>query len=412
MSAFYPHESRSFKTLPIAAATLALIVGCSPVSQSELATQSVTLKPVTISALPIPQHSLELSLEVPLDPASVAMRLELENLMVTGISRHQAVRLALLNSPRLKRAFESIDISYETFHGLHFFESPRLETLFKTCSECQPESSDTASLEDSLWNPELCVTADCKRYRESSLKVVQVLLDIVATTRRAYDDTLCARARLNNGRDILTTLKNIRSNSQRPHDYQKNARKSRNVIESMEQDWQLDRERLEARSDWTARYLARVLGVNISQEQIVLSERLALPSYTITDASTLLDQALVARPDLLVVRDGVEDLTDEPYSLSLREQRLRENITMGVKHLYAFENQLKVYREGLLPDRERAVAKAAQAYAHMRIDMVTLLAKWQLLYEGRNKSIDALGVALDALTDIQRGLGEAIEEEA
>jgi outer membrane protein TolC len=123
------------------------------------------------------------------------VRQEVDTLLVDGLTREEAVRIALMNNRTLQSRFEEIGVSKSDMVQAGLFQNPSLSAIFRFPthgSGTQSEIEGGLALSD-LWQIPLRKKVAAKKLEKTMLQVEAAVLDTIRDAKQAYDSVLFAR---------------------------------------------------------------------------------------------------------------------------------------------------------------------------------------------------------------------------
>jgi len=439
----------------IAAALVWLAAGCASISpEGEFRRLKTAAEPRAGGELSWPRSEED----------EAAVRQAVEGLLADGLTREEAVRLALLNNRAFQAELEEIGLSKAELVGTGLYQNPRLRALFRFPSEAEDrtniELEASLSLAE-LWRLPLRREVASARLEVTLARLGQAALETAAEARKAfagvyYLDQAQAEARARS--DKVTQIsreverRGLFGYSAEPDVY---------AARVMAAEAEIALARLQAELKTARAHLVRVLGLGPDQALPRLLDpppegQPRLPGLEAAAARALRDRpdAAAARLRLVEAQKGVKlalagvvkevDLElayereaggGELYGpgiglelpifdqnqaavaaarfrvrqahkqLQALEGRIREELSRDLARVELNWNRLKALDEVIIPARRKIVAFAETFVQAMQLNRLHLLKAEENLIQARLERLEALRELSWALADLERDLG-------
>jgi cobalt-zinc-cadmium efflux system outer membrane protein len=388
------------------------------------------------------------------DPA--AQQAIIGDLLADGLTRDEAVELALRNNSRLQAAFADLGIAAADLEQAGLYTNPTLDFVVRFPggeSGSDLEAEMFFALSD-LWLLPLRRELGQARLQQVAAQVVSDVLNTAADARQAHDRCLVLESLVAQMAETATTVEKWRDqvHARYEHGYSSELELSMADAEVAESDVRLAE--IRAERELALARLRRLLGLTVEHE-VNLYGSVAEAPLALPDLEEVTRRALQERPDLQAARAGVlaadralllerrsrwehvslgpayahepdgEDLwgvvleVDLPVFDSNRVQQrragaeleraerqveraesmVREQVAMAWEKLALAHRRESAMRERLVPARQRAFEYAEKYWREMQLNMLYLL-------EAQRDLSDARRQHLEALYEVQRAWAE------
>ena len=376
-------------------------------------------------------------------------------LLADGLTREEAVRIALMNNARLQAAFDELGIARADLLEAGLYANPDLEAILRF-----PEAERGSELEvelsfnlSDLWRVPVRRKVARATLEQTTMQVINEVLNTAADARRAHAECVLLTVLRDKSSQVLETARAWRDHVYERYDYGYSSQLDLSMVDAVAADYEMNVEVTKAQVSIAETRLSRVLG--LSAEGLLgagivgkLPEAPAAMPYL----ARLIQRAQQSRPDLLAAQLGVsaaeqnlrlqrrskwqrvslgptyvrEPTGDELWGFALgvelplfdtnraARQRARyqlqqahsdlqalqaavhEEVTVGWEQLNLALLRERILREQVLPAREKAYNHAKEYYNEMQLNMLYMLEAQRELFEAQMAHIQALG-------DIQAG---------
>lgn len=166
----------------------------------------------------------------------------IEQLLHTGLTRHQAVIIALQRDPRLQAAFEDLGVAKADLVQAGLFTNPSLQTVFdwpKNSSGTIFSANVSVELAD-LWKVPVKRSIAQELLHIKTNEVTQLILSIIAETKTAYDTVVYAEENLHITEKITQRIKELRNLLYSPDPGREISDYDKNYTDVAVARWELD----------------------------------------------------------------------------------------------------------------------------------------------------------------------------
>ena len=381
-----------------------------------------------------------------------------EALLAGGLTREEAVEVALLTNRRLQATFEELGISVAQLTQAGLYSNPDLRVLLRL-----PEGGGGTSIElelgfnlADLWRVPIRRSAAGARRDQATMVVAGEILNTVADARRAHDDCLLLEALLGQTRDILDTVRAWRDHMHVRFEHGYHTDIDLAGAEVAVAEWELEVAAAHSRLTVAHARLRRLLALG-GEHHLAVAGALPPAPDAPPDVEPLVALAVQNRPDLLAARHGVSAAADElhlerrsrwqkvtlgpsverdhdglkSWGMALRmdlpladtnraahaeaaarlqqargeawdvEGQVREQVAVAREQLSLALERERILRETIIPAHKRALEFAEKYAADMQVRRLDVLELRKRLLVAERDRTGALGAALEAQVELE-----------
>jgi len=266
------------------------------------------------------------------------LELSMPSSLGKSLSRKEAVAIALQNNPDLQAALEDIGIAKADLMNAGLYTNPRIDSVFKlpgpNASQTNLEVSGVLKLSD-LWLVPLSQRVSQDVLEIVSLRVLELILDIIRDVKIAYNRCVAAELLL----DYATKMTGILKSIQDMHAYYMSYGYGNSFIYLDSQVntaiMQAEIPQLEFERKSAFMHLQKLLGKVPTGEIIHLLDSLCF-SYDIPELKQLQDYAVEYRPEMAIARMKIKQFKDQA---ALERGRIFDDVDVGVTYEKDFEGE-------------------------------------------------------------------------
>lgn len=407
-----------------------------------------------------------------LRPAEKSIDLELSKLLFDeGISRNQAIGIALMHNPQLQANFETLGIAKADLEQAGLYTNPDIHGFFwppLQNSSMELETGAFFKISD-LWQVPLRKDIQKDVLERVTFKILESVLEIMKETRMAYDKVLFAQKQLEIHEDIAKQSIDLRDTIYYRQDFGLSSDLDKYFADVTVSNARLDIIRTQNELSQAYMYLKKMLGIAPTPEPIKLTEcfdnQVENFNELLPSLEKMQDIALTSRPEILNAHMKIKQFKDTVrlekasvfrtvnagvsfkrdfdgsqgigpnFELSLPvfdhnhaqiaraefllEQAKKELIAIQFeiqkevqKHYLDFINlqkEIAVYNTDLLPANEKALSYVNKYEKIMQVTMVTLLQTKTTLYQNKVRFVEVYFNALNAFSQLERAIGKRID---
>ena len=393
-----------------------------------------------------------------------AIRKEVEQLLPDGLSRHEAVRIALLNNRLLQSAFEEIGISNADLVQAGLLSNPSLGAVFRFLITSGSGTNIDADLFfpfSDLWQIPFRKKAAAAQMEATIMRVGQMVPETLAEAKRAYDRAYYLREARRETEEILGRFKEIRDEVIMRRDFGFMNDLDIYRARAMVVEAEVELARFEAEEAIAKSHLNRVLALGPEQIDYEIRGEEIEESLQIPLLEDAIVYAMEHRLDVQMAQFKVRQAERE---LNLEKARILKHVSLGIsyerdsddsevlgpgfdiqlpifdqnqakiakaqygirkarKKLQALEGQVREevtsdleriqvnqahlnrLREKIIPLREKAVQYTETWVTAMQLNKLYLMETQKELLQSRREHIHALMERKHALADLELHMG-------
>ncbi|MBW2307866.1 MAG: TolC family protein [Deltaproteobacteria bacterium] len=396
-----------------------------------------------------------------------AIREEVDKLLLDGLSREEAVRIALLNNRELQSSFEEIGISKSDLVQAGLFTNPSIGAIFRFLlggGGTNIEAEGFLNISD-LWQIPFRKKAAAARMESTIMRVGQKVLDVAAEAKRAYNAAYYLAGAGEETEDILQRFREISEEAIIRRNFGFMNEQDVYLAQIMVVEAEIEVSRFDSEMAMAKSRLDRTLGLSpgqldyeilggMAEEQIAppgleeaipyaMEHRLdvQMARFEILEAERKLEleNVLILKhvglgvsfekdPDESeVFGPGIDiqmPLFDQNQARISRARymvrqarknlqalggQVREEITGDLEKVRFQQSRLRHLREKVIPLREKALDYAERWVNAMQLNRLYLLEAQKGLLQSRRESLQALLAFNNALVDLELHMGGKLE---
>lgn len=388
---------------------------------------------------------------------------KVDELLADGLSRPEAVGIALFNNRLLQSRFEEIGISKSDLVQAGLFTNPSLEALFRFPSgggRTNVEAGVFFSLSD-FWQVPYRKKVAAARMEATIMEVEQMVLDVAAEAKRAYDAVYYLSKSKKETREILKRFREISDRVVLRRDFGFTSEQDIYLTRIMTVEAEMELARFESESAIARAHLNRVLSLGPSQRDYQITKEESEEPRDIPHLEETVAYALENRLDTQMARfkirqaerslklekarilghvgigasyEGDTEGTDlfgpgldirlplfdqnqaritraeykvrqAKKSLQALEGKVREELSRDLERILLLQTRGQQFREKLIPLREKTLAYAEQWVKAMQVNRLYLLEAQKGLLQTRREYLQTLMDLQHAVVDLERHMG-------
>lgn len=387
-----------------------------------------------------------------------------------GLSRDNAVTIALRNNPELRAEFENLGIAKADLEQAGLFNNPSVEGIFALPKKNNLDNNVTNLIDvyATMRISDLWVVPLSKHVAEDVLEIVSLqilskILDTVAETKKTFNECLYVDLQLNNTNNLLKTTKLLRDEIYYQQQYGYTSKYDQSLIDSKVAHAQADIIETEQTQLLAHLKLKELLGINPDDGLLQVSGDLAIESPVPT-CEEIQEYAINHRPEILIANMKIEQYKDlirlekakifnnvnfgfsfqqdfgttkgwgpafildvpafdsnyaqiakaeflqaQSYEmLTAAKVKIKTEIMQAFRSLTYFREELRVYEQNLLPPLQNAIDYAYRFVETMQINVIDALQAEITYYEENQKKIELQLQANQALVNLERATGRKL----
>ncbi|MCK4789918.1 MAG: TolC family protein [Desulfobacteraceae bacterium] len=398
-----------------------------------------------------------------------AILTEVDELLADGLSRQEAVRVALLNNRLLQSSFEQLGISKSDLVQAGLFSNPSLSAVFRFLISSGSGTNIDADLFlpiSDLWQIPFRKKAAAAQMEATIIRVGQTVIETVAEAKHAYDAVYYLGEARRETEEILDRFMAIRDQVVVRRDFGYMSDLDVYLAQTMVAEAEMQLARFEGELAIARSHLNRVLSFEPRQigyeiQGGAADEHLALPDlgkavryatdhrldiqmarFKVRQAERTLelekarilkhvsvgasyereaDGADVFGPgfdiELPIFDQNQAQIAKARYrirqarkNLQALEGKVREEVTSDLETIHFHRAQVQTFREKIIPFREKAIGYAERWVNAMQLNRLYLLEAQKGLLQSRREYLEALMERQRALVDLELHMGGKLPE--
>lgn len=445
----------AFKMRVIGLVTLLLLVGCASVKTGQ--------EWKSFQEMAKEQTDQELVWEKS-EGEQAAILKEIEALLADGLSREDAVRIALLNNRLLQSAFEELGISKSDLVQAGLFSNPSLAAVFRFLISSGSGTNIDADLffpVSDIWQIPFRKKAATAQMETTIMRVGQMVLDTVAESKRTYDAVSYLLEAKRETQEILKRFKDIRDQVVIRRDFGYTSDLDIYLAQTMVAEAEIELALVKSEVAVERSHLNRILGLGpggityeIKRGEVEEPSRLptveegikyalehrpdvqmARFKLSLAERTLKLEKARILRhlalgasyerdPDgadvfgpgfdiqLPIFDQNQAQIAKAGYrirqarkSLQALEGQVGEEVTSDLERIHLHQIRVQRFREKIIPLREKAMEFAEKWVSAMQLNRLYLLEAQKGFLQSRREYIQALMDRQKALVDLELHMG-------
>ncbi len=233
-----------------------------------------------------------------------SIRKEIKKILADGLSRDEAVRIALLNNRILQSTFEEIGISKSDWVQAGLFRNPSIAALFRFPLDGGSTNIDAIgifSLSD-FWQIPFRKKVAAAQLEISMMRVNQIVLDTAAEARRAYDASYYLQLGQERTEEILRKFQEINDQVKTRRQFGFVSDLDIYLSQVLVVEAQMELYRIQRELSIAKAHLHQVLGLDGELTNYRITERQKFHLHEIPKLEVALQQAFSHRFDIQMAR--------------------------------------------------------------------------------------------------------------
>jgi outer membrane protein TolC len=388
-----------------------------------------------------------------------------------GLSKNEAVSIALQNNPELQADFQNLGIAKADLVQAGLYTNPSINSVFRIPTRDREPGTAQTNIEavaavrlSDLWQVPLAKHVAEDLLEIVSLRIFSTILTTVAETKIAYDACLAAELKVQNTKDLFAVTRELRDEIYYRQLYGYTSDLDKDLVDARVSALEAELKQQEANIFNAYIHLKKLLGLMPSPQPIKLVDQLygniVLPEFKVME-----DYALENRPEIHIafmkirqykdtirlekakvfkvvdIGIGYKQDFDRPFAgwgpyfnltlpifddnyaqvaraefllkqaeleLIVERIRIQEELNKPYKIFSALEEEIILYKNVVLPSHQRAIEYAYKYSKTMQLSMVTALESKVKFYDANAELIDKYYHALREFTHLERAVGKNI----
>lgn len=273
---------------------------------------------------------------------------KINKILAKGLSRDEAITIALMNNKKLQASLESIGIAKADFDNSQLFSNPKFLATILFPSKDHPQFNniiiDSAlnfrwyqSLSD-IWKVPLKSKIFKNELEIAILDIVELIFSIIEQTKKTYDEKLYVQTQLKTIEEIIEETKKLQSLIAKSNTKEDNKVNIHNVNLVIGY-WQLQYIDFETKLQVTDIQLKKILGLELSIPPIVLTDSLEDGLIELPNLEQLESLALKFRPE---IQKEIEKINKFENLIRYEKSKLFDQVNIGFECIKGFYGEKSV----------------------------------------------------------------------
>lgn len=250
-----------------------------------------------------------------------------------GLSRDNAVTIALRNNPYLQAEFENLGIAKADLEQAGLFTNPTVDGIFAVPTKKDSANPATALMDvyatmrlSDLWVVPLSKNVAQDVLEITSLNILSTILTTVSDTKNAYDNCLFTKLNLDNAEAMLEATKALSDEIYYQQNYGYTTEIDKRIIDSKTAE--LDSLVAESKRNYrlALMHLNEIMGLNPNAQEFVLVDNLEI-AQSLPTLEAVREYALNNRPEILVAHMKIEQYKD---TVRVEKAKIFKNVNAGI----------------------------------------------------------------------------------
>lgn len=269
---------------------------------------------------------------------------DIDTALQQGLSREDAVRIALMNNPALRAEFENLGVAKSDLVQAGLYTNPSINSVFRLPTKdrgpgtAQTNIESTASIRLSdLWQVPLTKRVSEDLLEIVSLRILTTIIDLVAETKIAYDTCLAAQLKLKTFEQLLEAQKELHGEIFYRQLYGYTDELDKNNADADLAAREIELLQMQAEQQNAFIHLKQLIGITPTDESILListlDEMVQVPALPVLE-----DFALRARPEIKIAHMRIQQYKD---TITLERARIFKTVDLGVSYKQDFDKPFR-----------------------------------------------------------------------
>ncbi len=398
-----------------------------------------------------------------------SIREEVDGLLADGLSRQEAVRIALLNNRQLQSAFEELGISKSALVQAKLLSNPTVGAVFRflisSGSGTNIDAEGFLPISD-LWQIPFRKKVAAARMEATIMRVGEMVMDTAAEAKRAYDAVYYLKEATKETGEIMGKFKEIADQAVIRRDFGFMRDLDIYLAQAMVAEAEMELARFEGEQAIARSQLNRVLGLGPGQIGYKIRRGEVEQPVRLPDLEGAIKYALGHRLDIQMARFEIRQAEKElaleksrilkhvalgasyerdpdddevlgpgfdiqlpifdqnqaqiararyrirqvRKSLQALEGRVREEVTSDLERIHLHRTRVQQFRERIIPLREKAMEFARKWVDAMQLNRLYLLEAQKGLFQSRREYLQSLMERQQALVDLELHMGGKVPQ--
>jgi cobalt-zinc-cadmium efflux system outer membrane protein len=253
------------------------------------------------------------------------------SLLADGLTREEAVQIALINNRHLQSTFEEIGISKSELVQAGLFRNPTLGAIFRFPfggGSTNIDADGFFAISD-LWQMPFRKKVASAQLEITMLRVGEELLDTAAEAKRSFENVYYTELARDEAKGILQKFREISQRIKVRKDFGFTSDMDVYLSQAMIADAEIQLHRLERELVMARAHLDNVLGLNRQVHEYQIEAHEKYHQLETLDVRALINFAMDSRLDIQVARFKIKEAERR---LDLEKMRVFREVNLGVSY--------------------------------------------------------------------------------
>jgi outer membrane protein TolC len=398
-----------------------------------------------------------------------SIRKEIDKLLADGLSRQEAVRIALLNNRQLQSTFEELGISKSDLVQAKLLSNPTVGAVFRflisSGSGTNIDAEGFLPISD-LWQIPFRKKAAAARMEATVMQVGQIMMETAAEAKQGHDTVYYLNETRKETEEILKRFMEIRDRLVVRRDFGFMRDLDIYLAQAMVAEAEMEVARFEREQAIARSHLNRVLSLGPGQTSYEIRRGEVEEIIELPDLEGAIQYALKHRFDVWMARFKVRQAKktlelekvrifkhvalgasyerdpddDEVFgpgfdiqlpifdqnqaqiararyrmrqarkSLQALEDQVREEVTSDLERIHLHQTRIHQFREKIIPLREKALAYSEKWVKAMQLNRLYLLEAQKGILQSQREYLQALMERQQALVNLELHMGGKVPQ--
>lgn len=261
-----------------------------------------------------------------------------------GLSRNQAIGIALKYNPDLQADFENIGIAKADLEQAGLYTNPNINSVFRLPTKTKGPGTGQTNIESTasfrladLWQVPLTKRVSEDLLEIITLRILTTILDIIERTTFAYDGVVAAKANLQNVLDTLQEVKEFKDEVYYRQGYGYSSDLDKYNADIMIEYLELERIAHQALLHTAFIHLRSMMGLEPSSTPLMATDGLCR-IIPLSSQAELELFALSERPEIQIAQMKIKQYND---TISLEKSKTWTDVDIGVSYKQDFDKPFR-----------------------------------------------------------------------
>lgn len=261
-----------------------------------------------------------------------------------GLSRTEAVSIALQNNPELQADFQNIGIAKADLVQAGLYTNPTINSVFRFPTRDKGPGTAQTNIESvaafrlsDLWQVPLSKNIAQDLLEIVTLNILSKILDIVTETKIAYDACVAAELQWYNTKLLFDATRELKAEIYYRQLYGYTTDFDKDLINAQIAQLESKLQQMQSAIDTAYIHLKKLIGITPSSTSINLRDSL-YQDITIAELSDLEEYALCNRPEIQISRMKIQQYKD---SIALEKAKVFKVVDVGIAYKQDFDRPFR-----------------------------------------------------------------------